>query len=285
MASIAHVIHPKAVEFHRLHSHRQIVFWRFSTKNFSDFGTNDLLFFLSSTNRKEKGLLGFGQLKESKNLKTKNVFSYYGKQLGENSNEEFIEMITRLKKTEEFPDKLNCLLLENVTYFKSPIYLSDFGYDLSKQVESFIYFDSDQNITSQILFKASKSGLDLWSETQDPFNHQLQALATCYQAARIIKESELFRDRNNHRFKITQGDPLMMTSMVKYILKDNKLTLILPVYTQMKKEHYSVLGLIKILENKINQSAVIKVEFNNPPNFNSPLLDYSNERIYLGEAL
>lgn len=285
MASIAHVIHPKAVEFHRLHSHRELVFWRFNTKNFSDFGTNDLLFFLSTTRRNEKGLLGFGQLKESKNLKTTTLFKRFGKRIGENSEEEFIDMINRLKKTQEFPDRLNCLFLENVTYFKSPIYLSDFGYDLSKQVESFIYFDVESNITSQILRNVANVGLDLWSETQDPFNHQLKGLANCYEAARLIDESELFKNRVNHRFKIEIGEPLMMNPMVKYLLNENKLTLLIPIYTQMKKEHYSVLGLIKLLEKQMDKDTSIQVVFNSVPNFNSPLLAYLSDLTTLDSAL
>lgn len=285
MASIAHVIHPKTIEYHRLHSHRQIVFWRFSTKNFSDFSTNDLLFFLSTTSKKEKGLLGFGQFKETKNIKTKNLFSTYGKKIGENSQEEFNEMIHRIKKSDELPDKLNCLILENVTYFKSPIYLSSLGFDLSKQVESFVYIDSQQNITSQILLKASKMGLDLWSETQDPFNHQLKGLSYAYEASFIIKESELFKNRNKHRYKIQEGESLMGSKVVKYRLEENQLNLFIPVYTQTKKEHYSVLGLIKLLEQKLDKNVKIQVHFNSKPSFNSPLIAYSNERTYLENAL
>ena len=171
------------------------------------------MFFLSKTNRKEKGLIGFGQLKENKNLKTKNVFKKYGLELGYQNETQFYEAINQAKKTQEIPDKLNCLLLENVTYFKTPIYLSEFGYKLNKQVESFIYLDQEKNLTSQILMKAKKDGLDLWSETQDPFNHQLTALATLYDLA-----------------------------------LDNKVHLTFPVYTQDKKEHYALLGLISQLK-------------------------------------
>lgn len=247
MASIAHVVKRQTIEFHRLHSHRKIIFWRFNTKNFSNFAHNDLLFFLSKTNRKEKGLIGFGQLKENKNLKTRNVFKKYGLELGYQNETQFYEAINQAKKTQEIPDKLNCLLLENVTYFKTPIYLSEFGYKLNKQVESFIYLDQEKNLTSQILMKAKKDGLDLWSETQDPFNHQLTALATLYDLALDIQESQLFKP-HDRRFKLTEGEPLMMMPSIHYELIDNKVHLTFPVYTQDKKEHYALLGLISQLK-------------------------------------
>lgn len=259
MASIAHVISRNTVEFHRLHSHREIVFWRFNTKNFSYFAHNDLLFFLCKTRRHEKGLLGFGQLKQIKNLKTKTLYNRYQEKLGYASKDEFLNSISRLRDEQELPDKLNCLFLDNVTYFKSPIYLSDYGYDLNKQVESFVYFDSESNITSQILRDVKKfSGLDLWSESQDDVIHHLESLATLYEVSQLISDSALFNPKDN-RFKIEFGEPLMSNPTIKYTIINNTPTIHIPIYTQNKKEHYSVLGLIGIINETIRTPLKIEV--------------------------
>lgn len=247
MSSIAHVVATQTIEFHRLHSHRQIVFWRYSTKNFSNFTKNDLLFFLCKTRRREKGLVGFGQLKEIKNLKTKYLFNRYGEELGYHSQQDFYDAIAQTSKTQEIPEILSCLFLEKVTYFKSPIYLSEFGFKLNKQVESYVYLDSETNITSQILQKAKQEGLDLWSETQDPLNHQLAAFSFLYDVALKIADSQLFKTTDS-RFKIKEGETLMMNPSIKYQIQQNEIDLYLPIYTQNKKEHYSVLGLISLLK-------------------------------------
>lgn len=259
MASIAHVISRNTVEFHRLHSHREIVFWRFNTKNFSNFGHNDLLFFLCKTRRQEKGLLGFGQLKQIKNLKTKTLFNRYQEQLGYSSKDEFLNSISRIRDDQELPDKLNCLFLDNVTYFKSPIYLSDYGYELNKQVESFVYFDSENNITSQILRDVKQyGGLDLWSESQDDVIHHLGSLATLYEVSQLITESSLFNPKDN-RFRIEFGESLMSNPTIKYTIVDNKPIIHIPIYTQNKKEHYSVLGLIGLIKETIQTPLNIEV--------------------------
>lgn len=257
MASIAHVVSRKTIEFHRLHSHRQIVFWRFSTKNFSNFTENDLLFFLCKTNRKEKGLIGFGQLKQIKNYKTKYLYNRFGEKLGYNSNDEFINSVVSINKSQEVPDQLNCLTLDNVTYFKSPIYLSEFGFELNKQVESFIYLDTQVNITSMILDKVKKVGLDIWSESEDPFNHQLTGLSTLYQVALLVKESGLFNHSN--RGIVHNQEKLMMNPEIGYKLNQDKVILSIPIYTQNKKEHYSVLGLIHQIKNEIKQDLQIEL--------------------------
>lgn len=277
MASIAHVVSRDTVEFHRLHSHREIVFWRFNTKNFSNFSTNDLLFFLCKTNRREKGLLGFGQLKAIKNLKTKSVFPRYQEKLGYQNQDEFLNAITKIRDTQELPDKLNCLILENVTYFKSPIYLSHYHYNLNKQVESFVYFDQDDNITSQILRDVKQdTGLDLWSEAQDDVIHHLGSLSTLYEAARLIHESGLFNPKDT-RLKIETGEPLMMVPSIKYLIENNQPVLLIPVYTQNKKEHYSVLGLLSLLKEKISTPLTIRLVSKSSLE-DSVLAQYESER-------
>ena len=82
MAAIAYVTDEKMIEYHRFKGNDTIVFWRLSEKNFSDFKTGDLLFFLAKDNEtkqtKEKGLIGYGCYKNSQSMSIDNLFKKYG---------------------------------------------------------------------------------------------------------------------------------------------------------------------------------------------------------------
>ena len=87
------------------------------------------------------------------------------------------------------PEKINCLVLDRVVFFRNPIYLSDLGYKIPKNLESFTYLDKHEGQqTLRILEEAQKIGLDLWSSIQGAadetsFNQQL----TQYKIATIIE--------------------------------------------------------------------------------------------------
>ena len=67
MSAIAYITDSKMLDFHRLNINSTMNFWRLSNKiSFSDFGENDLVFFLSKDkkmmNKGEKGIVGFGRV-------------------------------------------------------------------------------------------------------------------------------------------------------------------------------------------------------------------------------
>ncbi|MDI9540712.1 MAG: hypothetical protein QM204_04485 [Bacillota bacterium] len=193
MAAIAYVTDEKMIEYHRVNGSNSIVFWRLSTKKFSDFNIGDLLFFLSkdttTKTRKEKGLVGYGRFVGSSSMAISTMWRKHRTKTGYISKKELYGAIEKSKKTKKMPEKINCLVLDRVVFFRNPIYLSDLGYKIPKNLESFTYLDKHEGQqTLRILEEAQKIGLDLWSSIQGAadetsFNQQL----TQYKIATIIE--------------------------------------------------------------------------------------------------
>ncbi|HQB32151.1 MAG TPA: hypothetical protein PLI19_02350 [Erysipelotrichaceae bacterium] len=146
MAAIAYVTDEKMIEYHRVNGSNSIVFWRLSTKKFSGFNIGDLLFFLSKDNttktRKEKGLVGYGRFMGSSSMSITTMWRKHKSKTGYISKKELYDAIEKSKKTENMPEKIDCLVLDRVVFFRSPIYLSDLGYRISSNLESFTYWTS-----------------------------------------------------------------------------------------------------------------------------------------------
>lgn len=193
MAAIAYVTDEKMIEYHRVNGSNSIVFWRLSTKKFSGFNIGDLLFFLSKDNttktRKEKGLVGYGRFMGSSSMSITTMWRKHKSKTGYISKKELYDAIEKSKKTENMPEKIDCLVLDRVVFFRSPIYLSDLGYRISSNLESFTYLDKHEGKqTLRILEEAQKIGLDLWSSIQGAadetsFNQQLMQ----YKIATIVE--------------------------------------------------------------------------------------------------
>lgn len=165
MSSIAYITDSKLLDNHRLHENKQMNFWRLSNKtSFSDFGDGDLVFFLSKDKahmslNKEKGIVGFGKLKSINIGSPKAMWKKFDNLNGYNTYEEFVEAIGKVNLN-EIPEKISSFYLENVTFFQNPIYLSECGMTISKNIESYIYLDD--KATYKIL-EYSKHNSDLWS--------------------------------------------------------------------------------------------------------------------------
>ena len=161
MAAIAYVTDEKMIEYHRVNGSNSIVFWRLSTKKFSDFNIGDLLFFLSkdttTKTRKEKGLVGYGRFVGSSSMAISTMWRKHRTKTGYISKKELYGAIEKSKKTKKMPEKINCLVLDRVVFFRNPIYLSDLGYKIPKNLESFTYLDKHEGQqTLRILEEAQK---------------------------------------------------------------------------------------------------------------------------------
>ena len=169
MSSIAYIADDKMINYHRISGHRKINFWRQKTNRaFSNFTIGDFLFFLTKTpqegDRKEKGIIGYGKLTDSRTLTIEKMWQEYHKMNGYDNIDDLKKAILKTTKEDKLPNEMNCLLLENVVYFNSPIYLSDIGMNISKNIESYIYLNhNDHAIASKIIQKARQQGVDLWA--------------------------------------------------------------------------------------------------------------------------
>lgn len=168
MASIAYVTDKHMIEFHRLNGNKMMNFWRPSSqKKFVDFFEGDLLFFLAKGSergrKREKGIVGYGKFRKADTISFKKMWREYGTLNGYATEAELHDAIIKVSKDKKIPKQMNCLFLEEVVFFQSPIYLSEVGIQISNKIESFIYLDKeDEFATAKLLNKANESGVDMW---------------------------------------------------------------------------------------------------------------------------
>lgn len=175
MSSIAYVTERKMIEYHRVNGNRSLNFWRPSaTIRFSDFHKGDLLFFLAKGTEKgrgskrEKGIVGYGKYVDGEIMTPSLAWKRYQTKNGYSTKEEFFDVIMKASKDKQLPENISCLHLQDVVFFQAPIYLSEIGIQISNNIESYMYLDKDDDTaTIQILEKAKKVGIDLWSLSFD----------------------------------------------------------------------------------------------------------------------
>ena len=170
MSSIAYITDSTMLENHRLLENKTMNFWRLSTKiNFSDFRVGDLVFFLSKDKvhrrKGEKGIVGFGRLKELRIYSPGTMWRKYGKDNGFNTRKEFEDALIKISKDNQLPTKISSMYLEDIVFFQTPTYLSEYGMKISKQVESYVYID-DLKVAFNILEYAKKA-YDTWTSEED----------------------------------------------------------------------------------------------------------------------
>ena len=171
MSSIAYISDYKMLDNHRLNQNKTMNFWRLSTRvNFTNFGVGGLVFFLSKnkehqSNKKEKGIIGFGRIKNIYVLSPKMMWKKFSKENGYNSYKEFLTAIKKFSKDNKVPDKISSLYLENVSFFQTPIYLSECGISISNNIESYVYIKKDEAVIE--LLEYGKNNIDVWSANEN----------------------------------------------------------------------------------------------------------------------
>ena len=178
MASIAYITDKDMMEYHRLNGNKAINFWRPGSKrNISSLQKEDFVFFLAKTNnkKKERGIIGYGIFKEQKVMGIQRMWNQYTTQNGYATKEELRKAIERMSKIKEVPKEINCLWVEEIIFFQAPIYLSEFGVEISNRVESYIYVDKEDNqLTNKILKRGQEIGVDAWlASTVDDHNDEV----------------------------------------------------------------------------------------------------------------
>lgn len=268
MAAIAYVTDEKMIEFHRCNGSQSMVFWRLSAKNFQDFKQGDLLFFLAkdmlTRQSREKGLMGYGRLTDIKTMSVSLLWKNYGNKTGYNTKKELVEVITKSSKSKIIPKKINCLLLDNVFFFQSPIYLSQFDFNINSNLESFIYLDKHEGkLTLDILQQASKVGLDFWSgallgNSEESFNRQLLQ----YSISTVLENASIdYKINNTYLKKVKKkyfDDKCLWINQSKFcFLKfDKNKELYIIFYSkqnELKDNFYKLMGQILTLKEDIDE--------------------------------
>ena len=180
MASILHITDKDMIEFHRLNGNSAFNFWRpSSSKKFADFKKGDFLFFLAkgSERRREKGIIGYGRCSNLSSCSFDYMWKKYESRNGYGNKKSCYEAILKVSKEHKMPNRLNCIELDDVVFFSSPIYLSEFDMKISNKLESFTYIDKeDPYLSAKVINKANQFGIDVWT-TSLTENESKQKLA------------------------------------------------------------------------------------------------------------
>lgn len=302
MAAIAYVTDEKMIEFHRYNGSHFIVFWRLSKKKFHDFKTGDLLFFLAkdfqTKQSKEKGLMGYGCLKDIQKMSVKHMWEKFGYNTGYNTKDELFDVIIKSNKNEEIPKEITCLLLDNVFFFHSPIYLSELGYNINNNLESFTYLDRHEGkLTLDILHQAESIGPDLWIDSLDEnYDKYFYKQLLQYKLATIMESADIKLNVDKkylEKIKVDfSNEDILWINRYHFCFLKNDNELYIIFYSnkqQFKNNFYKLLGQLIILkdaiENNITKEIKIKILTNRKFTAlqNNIMHKYSIERIYSKE--
>ena len=238
MSAIAYITDSKMLQLHRLNNHKTMNFWRVSNNiNFSDFGTGDLVFFLSKDkehkNKNEKGIVGFGRVVSIDLGSIKTMWEKYGIYNGYKTIEELKEAIAKVSKDKKLPKKISSFYLEDVQFFQ-PIYLSECGFKISNNTESYIYL-KEENVVYNLL-EIAKNSKDIWSslDINQKSIESEELLYTLFTAHKKIKdinvEEKLIKKgkkeisryiENNSEFNFIQN-----SNLEAYRVDDNKIEIL-----------------------------------------------------------
>ena len=208
MSSIAYITDDKMLDLHRLNNHTAMNFWRISTNvNFSDFNVGDLVFFLSKNkeqmNNKEKGVVGFGRVSKVHIDSIKHMWEMYKDLNGYKTIEDFKEAIFNVSKDKSLPKKISSFYLENVVFFQ-PIYLSECGLQISRNVESYVYLKPEEIVIN--LLELAKVSKDLWTSSNEEIideEEKLYALSLAHKKIGDVNYNKKLEKRINKNLKLT----------------------------------------------------------------------------------
>lgn len=250
MSSIAYITDQQMIEYHRLHGHSTIVFWRpASKKKFGDFHYGDFLFFLAKGTEKgeerEKGIIGYGKFTKDDTRSVHDVWKKYCTLTGYGDESSFIDAVKKMNKSHELPQQMHCLFLEHVSFFQAPVYLSEVDKKISKQIESYIYLDQENIDTSwRILRKALQVGTDMWATLveQHPYDIEQDAdiilIQNLYEQLYISDYTEHERRRLRHLMKqykkTATGDHFASGCDDFYLLEHHAIHIYIPCVTSLK---------------------------------------------------
>lgn len=259
MSSIAYITDDKMLELHRLNNHTAMNFWRISTNiNFSDFDVGDLVFFLSKNkeqmNNKEKGIVGFGRVSKIHIESIKKMWEMYEDLNGYKTIEDFKEAILNVSKDKKLPKKISSFYLENVAFFQ-PIYLSECGLQISRNVESYVYLKPEEIVIN--LLNLAKVNKDLWTSDNDEIideEEKIYAISLAHKKVNDVNYNEKLVKRINKNLKLTTESTkykfIQNSKTELYKLDDNELEIM--YYHDKDIDERLLIGQAKLFKNELS---------------------------------
>lgn len=253
MSSIAYLADENMLDFHRIHGNRHINFWRTGVRNFEYFEPGDLLFFIDGKHRhpytREKGIIGYGVFKQLRQMSVKRTWNQYKEENGFSSYQHFLEGVLQTTKDDKLPEKIQSIELDNVIYFKHPIYLGEFTSPININLESFIYLED--TISEKLLNHAYSSGIDTWYQLENP-NLTVDKIAKDIEVNHLRSVlSEIKIDWTHEQRRIINQYPAFnRVENLAYLVKDEGIEIFIPV-SSPKNQYYTVLGIIYKIKTEI----------------------------------
>lgn len=254
MSSIAYLTDERMLEYHRSKGHREVNFWRIGIRNFDKFEKGDLLFFVDKRKThprsKEKGIVGFGVFSDLRTLSIDRTWKDYGEHTGYSSKENFEESIRDMNQG-ELSDRIQSIYLENVIFFKSPLYMGEFTKPLNRNLESFVYLEDDDEI--QLLSKAKSFGVDPWYEMvseHHAFNNDFDNIEEELSLRQALRNVHVFwtqeQERINNQMKIKK-----VSNFSYHKTDSSEYEVFIPI-SSMRNQYYEALGIIRELQTILN---------------------------------
>ena len=240
MSAIAYVTDSKMLELHRLNNHKTMNFWRLSSNiSFSDFGKDDLVFFLSKDKehrkKKEKGIVGFGRVVSISAASIRSMWDRYGIYNGYRSLSEFKEAIYKVSKDKRLPGKISAFYLKDeevvMKLFDLAKDSNDLWSDLSdnrKAIERekllyalFAAHETIGDITdSEKGYRKAKKELKAFMENEDGFEFVRASQNELYRLGRQSVDLVFYHDKNTDERLIIGQAQLYKYYLGKYLGKD-----------------------------------------------------------------
>lgn len=283
MSSIAYISDEKMLEFHRLNGHQSINFWRLSKKKFDRFFYGDLVFFLDKRQQhpytKEKALVGYGRLVLIQTMSVKRMWETYTTQNGYPDYESFQEAIRDASPRQNIPAQIQAMYLENVMFFRKPIFLSELEFSLKRNLESFTYLVQDsEDLSVPILKMAEKEGVDAWFEAM---NEPIQAS----QFHDDIQEQRIRKiladiDVSWNQLQLSIARKYKHVQGVAYAMREGYLDIYIPI-SYYKKQRYLLYGIVYKIKNELKDMNVrfYAISKNDATDFKEELISLNIEPV------
>ena len=251
MSSIAYVSDERMLEYHRMSGNAAMNFWRLSLKNFERFTVGDLLFFIDKRNphpvTKEKGVIGYGRASQMRTMSVQRMWNQFEEKNGYPDYMSFKDAIVGYGNEESLPKQIQSIYLEDVAFFKAPVYMSEIDSMISKRLESFTYLSVEQSI--QLIKRGRDIGLDPWTQMMNPQDYNTKKIIE-EQIIRNTLESININWTHTQEKTINQVGHLVRVGMMGYYFNDQETKIVIPV-SSIKNQFYELVGVITYLREEL----------------------------------
>ncbi len=255
MSSVAYILDDKILEFHRYQGNRCINFWRLSLQGFERFDVGDFMFFVDKRKNhpvtQEKGIIGFGRATAIRAMSPQFLWNTYETENGFPSKEQFYEALVNAASIHKIPNQIQSIYLEDVTYFKDAVYLSEISSDLVQKLDNGIYLeDKGIDLSLRVIEKGIEIGLDPWVELTNPSEKPLITIIDEAKVGEVLNSIKIQWTQTQEK-TIKAYDGSYRAGMFVYKVEENRLKVCAPI-SNFKAQYIEMLGIRAYIAARID---------------------------------